>query len=158
MATRPMKPGPQNCPKITIIKAARHDRQDGPGSGLFLRALQPGKRGRYPWADLCDPLPRLPPVLALHMRPRMPPGWPRWEPAFAHIPVRWAWALAWQPGPGDVSGAELALDYEAFIGRVLPPYPHYKLQGTRLPRGERAQVLHHAARLVQQHMASRRLL
>ena len=36
--------------------------------------------------------------------------------------------------------------------------PHHKLRGTRLPLGERAQVLRRAAQLVQWHMAARRLL
>ena len=96
-----------------------------------------GERGCYPWADLCGPLPLLPPAPALRMRPGMPPGWPGWEPAPAHDLVRWAAALAWQPGPSDVSWAELALDYEAFIGWALPASPHHKLRETRLPLGER---------------------
>ena len=55
--------------------------------------------------------------------------------------VRWARALAGGPGPAQVSWAELALDYEAFVGRALPASPAHRLQGTRLPLGERAEVL-----------------
>ena len=50
-----------------------------------------------------------------------PPGWPRWEPAFAHDLIRWAGALALQPGP------ELAQDYEAAVGQALPASPLHKL-------------------------------
>ena len=68
--------------------------------------------------------------------------------------VWWAGALAWQLGPGDVSWAELALDYEAFICRVLAAFPHHKLQGTHFPPGERAHVLRRAAQLVQRRMGA----
>ena len=80
----------------------------------------------------------------------MPPRWPGWEPAFAHKRVRWVEALAWQLGLGNVSWPKLVVDYEAFIGRALPA----SLRGTRLPLGERAQVLHRAAPLVQRHMVA----
>ena len=71
------------------------------------------------------------------MRPGMPLGWPGWEPAFAHDLVHWAGVRAWQPGPGDVSWAELALDQEAFIGRALLASANHKVRGTRLPLGEK---------------------
>ena len=92
------------------------------------------------------------------MRPGMPPGWPGWEPAFAHDLVRWVGPLIWQPSLGDVSWAEPALDYEAFVDRTLPAFPHHKLRRTRLPLGERAQVLCCAAQLAHRHMAAGRLL
>ena len=73
----------------------------------------------------------------------MPPGW-RWPQDFIHDLVRWGRALPWAPGPAEVSLAELALDYEAFVGRALPASPDHRLRGTRLPLGERAQVLRKA--------------
>ena len=33
------------------------------------------------------------------------------------------------------------------VGQALLASPHHKVQGTRLPLGERAQVLHQAVRL-----------
>ena len=54
--------------------------------------------------------------------------------------------------------SELALDFEAFMGRALPALPHHKLQGTRLPLGERAHVPRQAAWLVQPHVATGQLL
>ena len=76
--------------------------------------------------------------------PRRAGGGPK---DFAQDLVRWARALAWMPGPAEVSWAELALDYEAFVGRALRPPPDHRLRGTRLPLGERAQILRKAARL-----------
>ena len=72
--------------------------------------------------------------------------------------VRWARALAWGPGPAEVSWAELALDYEASVGRVLPASLGYRLRSTRLPLGERARVLRKAAGLVERHLAAGMLL
>ena len=72
--------------------------------------------------------------------------------------VRWARALAWMPGPAEVFCAELAPDYQAFVGRVLPAPPDHRLRGTRLPLGEWAQVLRKAARLTQRHLMAGILL
>ena len=62
------------------------------------------------------------------------------------------------PGPAEVSWAELALDYEAFVGRALSASPNHRLQGTRLPLRERAQALHIAVGLVERHLAAGSLL
>ena len=51
---------------------------------------------------LSGPLPQLLAVPAMRLRPGVLPGWP-WEPAFAQDLVRWAAALQWQDGPGDVT-------------------------------------------------------
>ena len=131
--------------------------EQGQGEALFPRRPAPGGRGGYPWQDLSGPLPQLPAAPAMRLRPGVPPGWP-WEPAFAQDLVRWAAALRWQDGPGDVTWAELALDCETFLGRALPASPHHRLRGMRLPLGERAQVLRQAARLLQRHMAAGRFL
>ena len=58
----------------------------------------------------------------------------------------------------EVSWAELALDYEAFAGRALPASPDHRLRGTRLPLGERAQVLRKAVGLAERHRAAGPLL
>ena len=93
----------------------------------------------------------------MRLRPGVPPGW-QWEPAFAQDLVCWATALRWQDGPGDVTLVKLALDCETVLGRALPASPHQQLRGMRVPLGERAQVLRHAARLLQRHMAAGRFL
>ena len=65
--------------------------------------------------------------------------------------VRWAGAVAWHLGPGNISWAELAPDYEAFVGRALPASLHHKLWGIPLPLGERARVMRLAVRFVAAH-------
>ena len=89
-------------------------------------------------------------------RPGIPPGW-LWEPAFSHHWARGVGALAWRPGPGAAPRAKLALDFEIHVGRVLPASPHHQLRGTRVPLGERAQVLRHGVRLVRRHLAAGQL-
>ena len=110
--------------------SACREELDASVCALFPRAPQPGERGRYHRADLYGPLLRL---------PRKPPlCMPEWERGFAHDLVRWARAPTWPKGPSDVSLAELALEYEAFMGRALPVFPYHKLRGTRLVLGEQA--------------------
>ena len=77
---------------------------------------------------------------------------------FIHDLVRWARALARAPGPAEVSWAELARNYEAFVGRALPASPDHRLRGTRLPLGERAQVLRKAVGMAERHLAAGALL
>ena len=62
------------------------------------------------------------------------------------------------PGPAEVSWAKLALDYEAFAWWGLQASPDHRLRGTRLPLGERAQVLRKAAGLVERHLVAVTLL
>ena len=127
--------------------------EQGQGEALFPRRPPPGCKGGYPWHDLSGPFPQLLAVLAMRLRPGVPPGW-LWEAAFALDLIRWAAALRWQDGPGDVTWVELALDCEKFLGRALSAFPHHQLRGMRLPLGERAQLLRQAARLLQRHVAA----
>ena len=62
------------------------------------------------------------------------------------------------PGSAEVPWAELALDYEAYVGRALPASPDHRLRGTRLPLGEQAQVLRKAVGLAERHLAAGTLL
>ena len=102
------------------------------------------------------PLGRLPPPGGYGPQPAAPPpGW-RWPQDFDQDLVRWA--LAWIPGPAEVSWAELALDYEASAGRALPASSDHRLRGTRLPLGEPAQILRKAAGLVERHLVAGTLL
>ena len=76
----------------------------------------------YPRDDFVGPLPG---DIVRHqprLRPGTPPGW-RWPKDFIRDLLRWAQALAWMLGPTEVSWAELALDYEAFVVRALPGPP-----------------------------------
>ena len=121
--------------------------QPGHGDSLFPEQPRPRPRNPYPWDAFVGPIPG--DAVRHHWR---------WPQDFIHDLVRWARALAWDPGPAEVSWAELALDYEAFVGRALPASPDHRLRGTRLPLGERAQVLRKAVGLVERHLATGTLL
>ena len=127
------------------------------GDSLFPVQPRPRLGNPYPWDDFVAPLPwdiiRHPPRL----RPGTPPGW-RWPQDFIHDFVRWARALAWMPGPAEVSRAKLALDYEVSVGRALLASPDHRLRGTHLPLGERAQILRKPVDLAERHLAAGTLL
>ena len=108
--------------------------QPGHGDSLFPEQPRPRPRNPFPWDAFVGPIP------------------------FILDPVRWARALAWAPGPAEVSWVELPLDYEAFVGRALPASPDHRLRGTRLPLGERAQILRKAMGLAERHLAAGALL
>ena len=129
----------------------------GHGDSLFPEQPRPRPRNPYPWDAFVGPIPGD----AVRHQPRLQPGVPanwRWPQDFIHDLVRLARALAWAPGPAEVSWAELALDYEPFVGRALPASPDHRLRGTRLPLGQRAQVLRKAVGLAERHLAAGTLL
>ena len=132
---------------------------DQPGHGDYLFPEQPHPRPRdpYPWDAFVGPIPGD----AVCHQPRLQPGVPadwRWPQDFIHDLVRWARALPRAPRPAEVSWAELALDYEAFVGRALPASPDHRLRGTRLPLGERVQVVRNAVGRAERHLAAGALL
>ena len=109
----------------------------GHGDSLFPDQPRLRPRNPFPWDDFVGPLPGDAVRNQPHLWPWALPGW-RWPQDFVQDLVRWARALAWMPGPAEVSWAELALDYEAFVGRALLASPDHRLRGTRLLLGERA--------------------
>ena len=131
--------------------------QRGHGDSLFPEQPRPRPRDPYPWNAFIGPLPGD----AVRHQPRLQPGVPadwRWPQDFVHDVVRWARALAWVPEPAEVAWAELALDYEALVGRALPASPDHRLRGTRPPLGERAQVPRKAVGLAERHLAAGAML
>ena len=137
--------------------AASKGDQPGHGDSLFPEQPRPRPRDPYPWDAFVGPLP----ADAVRHQPRLQLGVPadwRWPQDFIHDLIRWARALAWMPEPAEVSWAELALDYEAFVGRALPASPDHRLRGTGLTLGERAQVLRKAVGLAEHHLAAGALL
>ena len=134
--------------------AASQGDQPGHGDSLFPDQPRPRPRNPYPWDDFVGPLPGDTIRHQPRLQPGTSPGWP-WPHDFIEHLVRWARALAWMP---EVSWAELALDYEAFVGRAHPASPDHRLRGTGLPLGERAQVLRKAVGLVERHLVARTLL
>ena len=130
------------------MAASRGDHA-GHGDSLLPDQPRPRPRNSFPKDDFVGPLPGD----AIRNQPR----W-RWPQDFVQGLVRWARALAWMPGPAKVSWAEVALDYEVLAGRVLLASPDHRLRGTRLPLGERAQVVRKAGGLVERHLVAGILL
>ena len=127
------------------------------GDSLFPEQPHPRPRNPYPWDAFVGPIPGDAVRHQPRLQPGVPPDW-RWPRDYIHDLVRWARALARDPGPAEVSWAEVALDYEAFVGRALPASPDHRVRGTRLPLGERAQVLRKAVGLAERHLAAGVLL
>ena len=132
----------------------------GPGGPRGLPVLdQPRPRPRkpYPLNDLLGPLPGYTVRNQPWLRPGAPPGL-RWPQDFVQDLVRWAKGLAWMPRPSEVSLAELAPTYEAFVGRALLASPDHRLRCTHLLLGERAQLLCKAPGLLKRHLVPGTLL
>ena len=122
------------------------------------RGRAPDARAAYPWHQLgAGPLPMPPARPPLDAPEGLPPHWP-WEATFLHALLRWAGALLWLPGQGQVTYVELALDFEEHAGRALPAAPGHKLAGRVLPLRERAHVLKLALDRTQQFMRAGELL
>ena len=72
--------------------------------------------------------------------------------------MRWASELQWVPGSGQVTYAELALDFESHSNRALPARPGHRHARQVLSLRERARVLWEAADLLQPLLAGGTLL
>ena len=70
--------------------------------------------------------------------------------------VSWAFMLCWQEG--EVSYAELAMDFEATSGRALPARPEHALRMIVLPLQERVAVTRQAVQVLRPHLLLARLL
>ena len=122
------------------------------------RGRAPDARTAYPWHQLgAGPLPMPPARPPLDAPEGLPPHWP-WEATFLHALLRWAGALLWLPGQGQVAYVELALDFGEHAGQALPPAPGHKLAGCVLPLRERAHVLKLALDKTQQFLRAGELL
>ena len=84
--------------------------------------------------------------------------WAAEESLLALSLVRWASALQWVPGSGQVTYAELALDFESQSNRALPARPGHRHPQRVLSLRERARVLRDAADLLQPLLAGGTLL
>ena len=72
-----------------------------------------------------------------------------WERGFEEALVHWASALQCVPGSGQVTYAELALDFESHSNRALPARPGHRHAPQVLSLWERARVLREAVDLLQ---------
>ena len=102
---------------------------------LFAVERRRVQQGCYQWYQLQLPSPR---ACQMHLTPiaALPGDW-RWGADFLPTPPKWLSELMWlRPDEGfprghcQVSFVELALDYEPYAGRPLPPTPHTRFKGS----------------------------
>ena len=116
---------------------------------MFPHYPQPEERGpRHPWVQLVGPPLCTPPLPAIKALPGAPRGW-QWPPPLHNDVLHWVGCLQWRQQPGEVSFAELALDFEEFTRAALPAPPEQWHRGLALSLHERARVLRHALRALQ---------
>ena len=99
---------------------------------------RPGRGCTYPWQELVGPLLRPGRGPQLRLAPGFPRRW-KWDQQLAADLVSWASMLRWREG--EVSYAELAMEFEATSGWALPACPEHALRMTVFPLHERAAVL-----------------
>ena len=122
---------------------------DDEAGSLFPTNHRKEPRNTYPWHLLQLPQPRgvptAPPVLGA-----IPREW-QWGPDLPPMVIRWTTELQWLKMPPaerrrplahwQVSYMELALDFEAYAGRQLPPAQQSRFVGGEMPLQEKARVL-----------------
>ena len=127
---------------LSVLMARMKTKQAASDRGhvglLFPDMPRPGRGRKYPWQELVGPLPRPNRGPQLRLAPRFPRGW-KWDWQLAADLVSWASMLRWREG--EVSYAELAMDFEATSGGALPARLEHALRMTVLPLQERAAVL-----------------
>ena len=90
------------------------------------RGRGPDSRQGYGWVQLAaGPLRPAPARDLPQLAPGPLAGCP-WEHGFAEALVRWVTTLQWVPGSGQVTYAEVVLDFESDSNRALPPRPGHR--------------------------------
>ena len=127
------------------VLCARTVKDDEAGL-LFLIQTRSDKRDTYPWHQFQLPQPRgIPPDIPVIGQ--LPREW-KWGPDLLPLVLRWHSELEWlgmhariPRAHWQVSFMQLALDFEAFAGRPLPPALQSKFAGGGMSLQEKARVL-----------------
>ena len=132
---------------LRVLKA-RKQREDESGL-LFPTHFRKEPRNTYPWHQIQLPQTkrRATPVPVLGPLPR---EW-RWGPDLLPVVLSWLSELQWLDLPPaeerhprahwQVYFMELAIDFEAYAGRQLPPAPQSRFQGGDMSVQEKARVM-----------------
>ena len=125
---------------ILLARKVR-DQETALGEGLFRRKITSTTTKVYPYMQLFGPLPPLG-ITDFDIAPVCPTSWP-WDTDFRDALAGWLRGLTRHDNKedGTVTFMELALDFEAFAGRGIPPSPQAIFRGVTLPLQERARVL-----------------
>ena len=132
---------------LAVLRAKKL--KDDESGLLFPLPARHETRDTYPWHQLQLPRPRgIPPKLPVIGQ--LPREW-KWGPDLLPMVLRWHAGLEWLKMPpaheriprahGQVSFTELALDFEAFAGRPLPPAPQSKFVGGDMSLQKKGTVL-----------------
>ena len=115
-----------HCMFLAVMRARKQ--RDEEESLLFPVEQRKAPQEQYPWHQLQPPLPR-PTKTCLPAMGQLPRDW-KWGPDFQPAVLRWLSELQWLPRDDSlpeahrqVSFLELALDFESYTGRPLPPTP-----------------------------------
>ena len=121
------------------------------GPGWKKRCKELNRVSRH-WV-LQPPFPR-PTKTCLPAMGQLPRDW-KWGPDFQPAVLRWLSELQWLPGDDSlpeahrqVSFLELALDFESYTGRPLPPTPQTRFKGGEMSLQEKGRVLRLAVSLL----------
>ena len=133
-----------------FLRALKARKQQEDESGLMFPAqFRKEPRNTYPWHQIQLPQTkrRATPVPVLRPLPR---EW-RWGPDLLPVVLSWLSELQWLDLPPaderhprahwQVSFMELAIDFEAYAGRQLPPAPQSRFQGGDMSLQEKARVM-----------------
>ena len=140
-----------HCMFLAVMRARKQ--RDEEESLLFPVEQRKAPQEQYPWHQLQPPLPR-PTKTCLPAMGQLPRDW-KWGPDFQPAVLRWLSELQWLPRDDSlpeahrqVSFLELALDFESYTGRPLPPTPQTRFKGGEMSLQEKGRVLRLAVSLL----------
>ena len=140
-----------HCMFLAVMRARKQ--RDEEESLLFPAEQRNTPQEQYPWHQLNPFFPR-PTKTGLPAVGQLPRDW-KWGPDFQPAVLRWLSELQWLPRDDSlpeahrqVSFLELALDFESYTGRPLPPTPQTRFKGGEMSLQEKGRVLRLAVSLL----------
>ena len=140
-----------HCMFLAVMRARKQ--RDEEESLLFPVEQRKAPQEQYPWHQLQSPFPQ-PTKTCLPAMGQLPRDW-KWGPDFQPAVLRWLSELQWLPREDSlpeahrqVSFPELALDFESYTGRPLPPTPQTRFKGGETSLQEKGRVLRLAVSLL----------
>ena len=140
-----------HCMFLAVMRARKQ--RDEEESLLFPVEQRKAPQEQYPWHQLQPPFPR-PTKTCLPAMGQLPRDW-KWGLDFQPAVLRWLSELQWLPRDDSlpeahrqVSFLELAMDFESYTRRPLPPTPQTRFKGGEMSLQEKGRVLRLAVSLL----------
>ena len=140
-----------HCMFLAVLQARKQ--RDEEECLLFPVERRKAPQEQYPWHQLQPPFPR-PTKTQLPAMGHLPRDWKR-GPDFQPSILRWLSELQWLPRDDNlpeahrqVSFLELALDFESYTRRPLPPTPATRFKGREILLQEKGRALRLAVSLL----------